>query len=286
MMRAFATFVMRGRKEAWLVALMGIPLLSQAACGLVCLRKGVNEGALATLFMSAPAIFLLATVGTGSLPLLLPYFLTAALVLLGAQVLRSSRSWSLALTITSMGSIALTLLLSVSVDSKELLVEALRQSQQEGGLNEVDELIAALPDSSSILSVVSMIASVITVLSLVVARWMQAILYNPEGFGEEFRAIRLEPKLLILCLGSYMALSFLAAEIPVANLALLPVIVAGLGLVHCLVLGAIPNSMPRTVFYVLLYIALLRAPVLALLLVFLATGDSLVDLRKRFNLRQ
>lgn len=55
-MRALAEFIMRGRPQACLVALVGVivPLIGPASVGLVTLRKGSFEGALVALWATLP----------------------------------------------------------------------------------------------------------------------------------------------------------------------------------------------------------------------------------------
>ncbi|MFD1584733.1 hypothetical protein ACFR96_16265, partial [Microbulbifer halophilus] len=95
-MRALAEFIMRGRVRAVLTTMVGIPLISPAALGLVSLRRGGNDGLMVLAWAMLPVV------AAGFSGLMSPLMIGLAsshfaAVFCGALVLRSSRSWAAAL---------------------------------------------------------------------------------------------------------------------------------------------------------------------------------------------
>ena len=97
-MRALAEFIMRGRPQACLVALVGVivPLIGPASVGLVTLRKGSFEGALVALWATLP-FFVSYFAGQSSPFLAVMSIIALVNMLLVANVLRATASWSVAL---------------------------------------------------------------------------------------------------------------------------------------------------------------------------------------------
>ena len=286
-MRALAEFIMRGRVQATLVVAgcAVLPLLfwlGAAAGCLVLLRRGLKDA--------------LGVLALGLLPALIWWLQLGdprvLLVLLGssslALVLRASESWVRTLLV----SVALGLVYSVMLGAAfRPQIEALAQEI-------VKILPMALGDLYQQLSVderarfASLIAPVLTgliaallqivsVLSLIVGRYWQALLYNPGGFGREFRAIRipLGPAMLLLaCMllgpnfGTQMAM--------LTPLCSVPLVFAGLALIH----GLVAEKRLAKFWLVGLYVTLLLFMQLIYpLLVVLAIVDSLIDFRGRLT---
>ena len=284
-MRALAEFIMRGRMQATLVVAgcATLPLLywlGAAAGSLVLLRRGLTDA--------------LGVLSLGLLPALIWWLYAddprALLVLLGssglALVLRASESWVRTLLV----SVALGLVYSV-------MLGAAFRPQIEGLSQEIVKILPmALGDLYQQLSVderarfASLIAPVLTgliaallqivsVLSLILGRYWQALLYNPGGFGREFRSIRIPvgPAMLLLALmvvgpnlGSQMALTVLFCSVPL--------VFAGLALIH----GLAAQKRLARFWLVGLYVTLLLFMQLIYpLLVVLAIVDSLIDFRGR-----
>jgi hypothetical protein len=109
------------------------------------------------------------------------------------------------------------------------------------------------------------------------ARWWQALLYNPGGFRQEFHGLRLPPRLAMA-----LAALFLAASFGVPVLAgwvlyfVMPLFFAGLALVHGLVGLKKLSGLWLGAFYMLLL-----SPVVAQLLTVAALFDSWYDFRSR-----
>jgi hypothetical protein len=283
-MRALAEFIMRGRMQATLVVAgsAALPLLfwlSAAAGCLVLLRRGSDA---------------LSVLGVGVLSALVSWHYlkdpTALIVLLGscglALVLRAGHTWNRALLV----SVAVGLLIAVSLGTVfSSFTETLAQTFEQVlplAMGEVYEKFSA--DQKAILTALAVPLSIIStavslqvfsVLCLILGRYWQALLYNPGGFGREFRAIRL-PKsvalslLAVMCVAPFFGLHALVL-LPLCSV---PLFFAGLALVH----GLVAQKRLAGFWLVGIYVTLVPfMHLLGPLLVVLAIVDSLIDFRGR-----
>ncbi|WP_367255642.1 hypothetical protein [Pseudomonas sp. stari2] len=283
-MRALAEFIMRGRMQATLVVAgsAALPLLfwlSAAAGCLVLLRRGSDA---------------LSVLGVGVLSALVSWHYlkdpTALIVLLGtcslALVLRAGHTWNRALLV----SVAVGLLIAVSLGTVfSSFTETLAQTFEQVlplAMGEVYEKFSA--DQKAILTALAVPLSIIStavslqvfsVLCLILGRYWQALLYNPGGFGREFRTIRL-PKsvalslLAVMCVAPFFGLHALVL-LPLCSV---PLFFAGLALVH----GLVAQKRLAGFWLVGIYVTLVPfMHLLGPLLVVLAIVDSLIDFRGR-----
>lgn len=252
--------------------------LGAAAGSLVLLRRGTGD-----------AIGILAW---ALLPALAWWYLgdpTVTLVMLGsaalAQVLRSSMSWNrVMLASVVLGVFYVLLLSTVSAGLVQGLAEAFGKvlpqvlSEAKLSADQQAELQAGLVPAVTGLLAASL--QVISLLCLMLARYWQAALYNPQGFGREFRALRLAPAVAIALLLGVLVVPLLGPQFAVvAPLCAVPLLFAGLALGHGLVaLKRLPGF-----WLVLLYgLALMLGNVICLV----AVVDSLFDFRGRLVRRQ
>ncbi|EXF95179.1 membrane protein [Pseudomonas fluorescens HK44] len=286
-MRAIAEFIMRGRMQATLVVAgcAALPLLywlGAAAGSLVLLRRGLKDA--------------LGVLALGILPALIWWLYSddprALMVLLGssglALVLRASESWNRVLLV----SIAMGLVFSVVLGAAyrpqiEMLAQelvkilplALGDLYQQLSVEERARLAALI--APVLTGLIAALLQIVSVLSLIVGRYWQALLYNPGGFGREFRAIRipLGPAMLLLAcmlLGPNFG-SQLAMLTPLCSV---PLVFAGLALIH----GLVAEKRLARFWLVGLYVTLLLFMQLIYpLLVVLAIVDSLIDFRGRLT---
>ncbi|GAB3372755.1 hypothetical protein GCM10027567_08620 [Spongiibacter taiwanensis] len=277
-MRALAEFIMKGRFQAVAVSGLGIGTLmfawvGAAAAALVMLRKGLAEGAYVVFWALLPAIAV-AYVGNDIGPLTM--LLGTAV---SAQVLREQRSWAAAiLAAVGMGLLTALLLLhfgSAYLQSLLALVQPIMddlRSQTQGQLPTLGEgdVAAAIGGSTMLWSV----------LAVMLARWWQAMLYNPGGFREEMWALRL-PSVASLILVVLLLLLRAAGEDYRfwGVICMLPFVIAGLALVH----GVIGKRQMGRVWLVGFYVALALLTPLWALLVLVAILDSWIDFRKRLS---
>ncbi|CRI55143.1 hypothetical protein ACVWY1_002688 [Pseudomonas sp. TE6288] len=274
-MRALASFIMRGRVQATLVVVISavLPLLfwlSAAAGSLVLLRRGFKDAS--------------SVIAWGLLPALIMGFFgepSTLLVLLGtlglAASLRAGHSWTRVL----LSSVALGLLYSLILDAVmretfEVLAKALEKAlpQFEGQPVLPGELIGPLLVASS-----AVMLQLFSLLALMLARYWQAALYNPGGFGREFRELRL-PLVPMLVLVSLMVLGpFIGSQfIVLASASSLVLLLAGIALIH----GLVAQGRLAGFWLVGMYVTLpLLMQLMYPLLVVLAIVDSLIDFRGR-----
>ena len=283
-MRAMAEFIMRGRVQATLVVVgcAALPLLfwlSAAAGCLVLLRRGFRDAfgvlgwallpALVWWYLGEPRTFM---VLAGSLGL--------------AMVLRASESW----VRTLLASVALGLLYAVILGAVfREPIEAMSQELQK----HLPAMLSGLYDQMTVEErarlgsliapvlngLIAALLQIVSVLSLILGRYWQALLYNPGGFGREFRAVRLplvSALMLLVCM--LVGPNFGSQAAMLTPLCSVPLVFAGLALMH----GLVAEKRLAKFWLVGMYITLLVFMQLIYpLLVLLAIVDSLIDFRGR-----
>jgi hypothetical protein len=122
--------------------------------------------------------------------------------------------------------------------------------------------------------------SISLIASLMLGRWWQAVLYNPGGFGEEFRHFSLGKPVALVLVSLIMLLPLTELQLlyqDIFVILLLPFAFQGLAIVHVLVRRRLTNSGWLVALYGLLIIAMGQ---MILLLAFLGTLDNWFDFRK------
>lgn len=288
-MRGLAEYIMRGRKEATFVVVFAaaIPLLfwfAAAALALIVLRRGWSEALPVLAWGLLPAI---AWAAFGDL--------TPLLIMLGstglALVLRQSSDWVrvvlLAVPLGVVYAVALLMALAEPLQAlatgfAEMLPELLEQmgvqldaADQSALLARLDELM--VPVLAGVMGAMHMLMALI---SLMIGRSWQARLYNPGGFREEFHQLRLPP----LAAVGLLAVVIVAPQWPqlvlLSPVASIPLLLAGLALIHGLV-GVKKLGKGWLIGAYVLLIVFIRFAYL--LMVFLAFLDSLFDFRSRLR---
>lgn len=281
-MRPLAEFVMRGRMQATLLAgvAASIPVLfwlAAAVCALVLLRKGVQAASGVIIAALVPS-FIWAMLGD-------PFGLLVIIAcILLAVYLRGSQSWRGVLLVSVFVGIAAMLVLQqvfaepiglLANEVGKLLPELLGDAKQQLSAQELAQLQQLLvPVLTGLLASA---VQAVALLSLLLARYWQAALYNPGGLRQEFHAIRL-PRLAAAALVFVMLLApnlslQLAGLTPITAPALL---FAAISCVHGLAAKYRQATFTLVVFY--LSLALL-SQLLFPFLILLALIDSLFDLR-------
>ena len=289
MFRALAEFIMRGRIPAISIALIGslVPLLTQAVIGLVTLRKGRNEGFIIGLWALMPSVVALwrGEVGT-----------TIVFVGMAVIIVSYCTSWTLRYTVswpaTLMATIAYSTLAAIIVfafapDITQELAEFFDKLAASGGSDkEVDGKLkdwVLAWDANKVTSMFAFWIAVSVIAGILVARWWQAILFNPGGFRQEMHGLRLNPPVATVCIVSLGYSVLRGSDYQFwANLFSLPLLIAGLGLIHCAIakyrvgLGALAA----------MYVVLFLVPPIGLIISIIGFSDVWLDFRKRFNLAQ
>ncbi|PYC21991.1 hypothetical protein [Pseudomonas alcaligenes] len=275
-MRAFAEFVMRGRMQATLgvAGSIAVPLLfwlGAAGGGLVLLRRGLSD-ALSILFWALLPALLWWYLGDPSILLIM----AGTLVL--AQVLRATTSWVwVLLSSVVLGMVFIALLSTVSRGLIESLVDAVRPMIPQLMKDLPADQLAAVQESlkPTLTGLIASSFQAASLLCLVLARYWQAALFNPGGFGQEFRAVRLPPALAIALLAGVLLAPALGVEAAALSpICMVPLLFAGVGLGH----GLIALKRLSSFWVIGLYVAVLLAGNLICLL---AVIDGLFDFRGR-----
>ncbi len=285
-MKALAEYIMRGRTQALLVTLVAASSLmfswiSAAAIALVTLRQGIASGAWLLLWALLPATALVVIFGdSGPLSLLLG---TTALAL----VLRNTVSLLAALlAAVPLGCVTGLLMVVFAPEYLAAIVEAATAlfagweeqlnaagSVPEGGIQLVP------PTVNQVAGMLGLANAATCVLCLCLARYWQAVLYNPGGFGEEFRGLRLSSTATAALVLAVLGMSALGADYRVwALIFALPWSFVGLALVHARAQRHSSNGW-LTTFYVLWLVF----DAVKLMVVFMAIADSWFNFRKRWG---
>ncbi|HAG18579.1 MAG: hypothetical protein AAGU13_01750 [Stutzerimonas stutzeri] len=283
-MRALAEFIMRGRMQAIFVvagaaALPMLFWLSAAAGSLVLLRRGLNDALSVLVWAVIPALAwwyfgdprtLLVLLGSLGLALLLRSHASWVRVMVCSVGLGLLYVWAL-------GAVFGEPIAALASELQKVLPDALSGAYQQLSVEERGRLESLLvPVLTGLLAA---LLQIVTLLSLMLGRYWQAALYNPGGFGSEFRALRFPQMLAMLLLVGMLLGPNLGAQLAVLTpLCSVPLVFAGLALMHGLVAqGRLPRFWLVGLYVTLVLFMQLIYPLLAVL----AIVDSLFDFRGR-----
>ena len=297
-MRSFAAYVIQGRLQAIgvvavtaLLSLFLPPLsyLSGATVALVTLRMGLKQG----LQLVGGAVLAVALLG------LLLMQNPAAGVVFGLVVWLPV--WALSVSLRRTASPARSVLLASLMGAmlvfalhlggedpaqwwNGILLDALQEAMTELDAAEREQFEAGLASMASIMTgVISAALSASLLGCLFLGRWWQALLFNPGGFGEEFRHLRLGKGVAGLAL-VLVASQFLAETPTVLRdllvVALVPFTVQGLSVAHALVKGSGAHRGWLVALYLLLLFTTGQAMVV---LAFAGVVDNWFDFRTFFG---
>ena len=279
-MRALAEFVMRGRLQAIGVASLAaasslFAWVGAAVVALVVLRRGPVQGfvVLGWSLLAALAVAL----WRGDLGPITA--LVGAAV--AALVLRATVSWPMALAACSaIGLVVAAGFQTIGSGYVDQLLHALNQlfAEMRKQLPPEQQPMLRDPVASQVTGLLGLSTTVSCVISLLLARWWQATLYNPGGFRQEFHQLRLPP-LLVTGLIACGVLVTLGGEAYYfwAVLFAVPLVVAGFALVH----GAVALKGWQRTPLVILYVTWLFSGWVKALLLLLVVIDSWWDFRGR-----
>lgn len=271
-MRGIAKYVMTGRLQAIIVAVLigAVPpfnIVSPAVVALVILRKGIQEGTPVLLFALLPPVLWM-MFGLGE-PLILVMMLTVAAL---AAMLRETESWELTLLLSVGTGVVIELFLRTQPGIIDFYLNQMVQIQAVAGLNATEFPVQReqLPGAFGAIGVL------VSLLLLMLARSLQAGLYNPGGFRKEFHSLILSAKSAIGLVVIMLLPSLGLAPESWGVYAAIPLLIAGLALIHGIVGRRGLSSTWITATYVVL---LFLAPLLGMLVV-AAVMDSRFDFRK------
>jgi len=294
-MISLARFILKGYSQAALVAasmaMLGLLLppvawLSGAAVALVTLVNGHRNGLLVT------AIAGIGTAAFAGLILSIPelaiyYILLVWLpVVMVAVVLRQTVSLVLCLQlIAGVSLFGIVVLYVFFPDFGEIWRSSLNLvaddlvANSDGTLDTeqlkrlIDQIVRLLPGFFASSFMIG------TMLSLYVARWWQAVLYNPGGFGKEFRAINLGKATALIALVIAITASLIKADILSAMLLVVFALYLnqGVAVLHAVFAGRQLNA----VWLFMIYLLMFFIPHIVVLLALAGLADTWIDFRRR-----
>jgi len=119
-----------------------------------------------------------------------------------------------------------------------------------------------------------------TTLSLLLARWWQAVFFNPGGFAEEYQKLSLGKSSALLATGIVLA-AVLFKTVVLASMMLVVLVlylVQGTSVLHAI----FSRKQLNAVWLYLVYIIMFFIPYLVVLLVAMGLADAWIDFRRRF----
>jgi hypothetical protein len=281
-MKGLAQFVMRGRLQAFAIAVGGAGSLlfcwiSAAAIALVTLRKGAAEGLWLFAWAVLPAGALLYVFGDSG-PLAM---LAGTLVL--ALVLRASVSLALTLLVSvAVGLVIGVLMLSFGDAYLQQMVDMFGQflqSMEEQASQGREPVQFARPTTTQLAGMLGSGTAVLSVVSLLLGRYWQASLYNPGGFGDEFRSLRYPAAFATALAVVALGLSLAGVQYRTwAMIFVIPLSFAGIALVHARVMARQQGAG----WLVWFYVAWVLLDPVKLAVVMFAVLDSWMNFRQRW----
>lgn len=284
-MRGLANYAMSGRYRALLIAVAssGSLLFGWIGCAvvaLVTLRRGFREGAWLLLWALLPAVVLTRLTGDSS-------FLA---LLLGTSVLAATLRLTVSLPLTALCTTAVAVLTGLGLLTfgepllaelarvfEEFFTELAKQSQQR---DPATAIVLQPPTQLQLAGMMGTAIGTLSFLCLVLARYWQAALYNPGGFGQEWRALRFPPTLVFALLVAAIALASAGMSFRSWAAALmLPLTIGGFALLH----AQARERGSSTTWLTALYVVWLLLDVAKLVLVGLVAADALLDFRARWR---
>lgn len=247
-------------------------LLNPVIVGLVMLRKGAKE---ATVILAWAVLPVAAWAIAGdSVPLIMLFGISGL-----ALLLRETESWEFTLLVSILIGISVEFYLRLRPEVLNLIFVQLEAYLATNNIQGVQPEVRAEDLRSIITSFIGSVYMFLAVILLMLSRWMQAALYNPGGFRQEFHRLRIRQKYALLLMGLMLLVNF-GIVIPSTWIlyVILPLVFAGVALIHAVVAQKQLSSMWLVAFY-----ALIVLPIVVEMVVLLALVDSWYDFRSRLT---
>lgn len=272
-MRGLAQYVMTGRRQATIaVLLLGliplVNLLNPVVVGLVALRKGPREAALLFVWAVLPVA---AWAAAGDVvPLMMLIGISCLAVLL-----RESESWELVLLAAIVVGLVVEFYFRLQPAVLDVLINQVDVYLQNNNQQGIDREQVR----NVMVSVMGAVYMFLSIVLLMLARWMQAALFNPGGFQQEIHHLRIEQKVALGLVTAMLLISF-GGFVPSGWVLYLvmPLIISGIALVH----GVVALKKMPVMWLVTFYLVLML-PYMVQFLVLLALIDSWYDFRTRLR---
>jgi len=298
--QSLASFTMRGRSQATLVAAVSamlslivplVGLISSAAIALVTLRKGADEGLVVGAFAGFAGGLLAFTALGSPLPAVGFVLMLWLPVWVLGLVLRQTRSLALTVQVAALfGLLVVAGIRLFAADPATYWVELLEPVRRSlVGSSVIDATVSERLVVQAARWMTGAFAATFCfqlLLALLIGRWWQALLYNPGGFGAEFRALRMRSEVAYSALGlaAVVLLSDGAMWATELLLLLAPLFfLQGVAIVHNLAHAYSAHRGWLIGFYGLLLLVMPYAEILVAGFGFL---DNWVDLRTRVAARK
>jgi len=261
-------------------------ILSGAVIALIALREGYYKASLVTVILIAAMSLLAKLIAQPASLGLLSGFVQWVPVLLLATVLRITSSWTSVTQLLLATALAVILIAHTVVPDLPgywtgVLVKHVQPMFEQAGMSGM-EIERVLPELARVMTgVVVASITVSTFLMLMLGRAMQASLYNPGGFAEEFAGLRmgLWPSGLALALVLMATLLRQAIVIEAVVVVFGLFFFQGLAVIHGL---SRLLKWPASILFVLyVMLVLLFTPIAAMLAV-MGLIDAFADFRSRF----
>ncbi|MBT4837960.1 MAG: DUF2232 domain-containing protein [Methylococcales bacterium] len=267
--------------------------LSAATIALVTLRKGTNDSAVVII----SSIAILTLFGYASLNTLyagLLYLFVWLPTLMAASALRISRQLAVSIGSLFILSIAVIILAYLWNGDPTLMWASMLQSNTEfiqildKGIIQIKEMNTEqiiMLVSKAMTGVVGVIFMVINIIGILIARWWQALLYNPGGFQKDFHNLMINRQLAYISIVIFIVMTISNGMLESMMSALLSLSITlflfqGLSLFHATVMTYQANNSWLVMLYVLLIFAL---PQMISLLSIIGFVDTFANFRQRFN---
>lgn len=302
-LRRFTDFILQSRLSAMLVAFLAafIPVIGSISiviAALVTLRIGVVDGLLVTCAATLPFLLSYAAFPVSGdtmmvIAAIVIMVLSNVITWVLAVALRKYRSWGLTLELTAL----IGILAVVAVHIVNPAIQDWWQAHLSVYLAKTMTYLDAVQQDADtttkvpaeVLNIMKryatgfVAASILfnTLLQLLIARWWQAVMFNPRGLRVELYQIRLS-YVSALIFGMILVLAFFGDAVALDTLPVLLLVfcAAGLSLLHY-VIAATRFKMSLIILTYIVFIWLF--PVSVVVVSLIALFDTLINVRKRFH---
>lgn len=280
-MLALAQWAMASRVRAILVAacLLAIPMLfwmGAALVALALLQQESREGLKVALWSSLPAVGWMAA-GDPT-----PFLIVAGCSVLALVLRQTVRFELVAIGAALLGEAAYFMLPALLGEILPLVIDSTRDAVAAALAQQPELRAEVLPYVGAVVQGgLAGLHTLVLILCMLLARYWQACIDNPGGFGKEFRQLRLPmgymlPGMLLVFTAGQLQPE-LAGMVPVLTV---PMAITGLAMLHAVVHSTATSPAWLAVVYVGL---LVMGPYMYTLLIFVAALDSILNIRARLK---
>lgn len=301
-LRRFTSYILQSRLHAVLVAFVTaiapiIGSISIVIAALVTLRKGSRDGAVVVIAATLGAVLQYVVYPASNesgmaAAVILVLIASNVLTWLLAVVLRRYSYWNLTLEVAALVGIAAVIVIHLIYPN----VQDWWQTQLTAYLSKATSAMDAVkPDAQTNAAQIELvglmkqyatglvIASIIfnALLQLLIARWWQAVMFNPGELRKELHQVRLSYAAgASLLLGFALSYGHVEIAMDVMPILLMTFFIAGLSLLHYLV----ARLDIGWALLILIYMAVIWLfPVSIVIVSFIALMDTTVNIRQRIN---